>query len=1129
MARRTALLTLLALVAGILPLVLGPTAANAAPGSATGTLDFDRPAGVLDDYDLGYTINVSNTTPAAGDDITVTLTWNETLLEPFGYSDVNLCWDAPAGWAGAGGVPITEDQDVYTPADTPLTGSVTGTDVPGLPLATVDFTSTSATGERADITSYGAGANKVFRFCAHADAIDARISGLVDATDDLAGTMTVTLEAPASGPADFEGLLATDEYVTGGANVPPSPYVSLDPPQSPGSTSQTLSGLPSPFSYDYADSGGAPSTPIVVTPSGSLLTFSLETQASHGTAVVAADGSYTYTPSSGYTGDDSFEVEVNDGDGSSVATVDVAVLPNEAALSVTKSADETSVLVGESIHYTIEVANTGGLPVTGITLADTNAPDCAATIPTIAVQDSEVVECTYLATAGDVGTYSNVATASSADLTAPVPSNQVDVEVVNAATPRLEIRASSTQTSVEAGDVITYEIEVTNSGGVPLTGVTVTDANAPACARTIGSLAVGARSLYTCTLTTTGGMVGNRANTATADSAETDPVVSSTVTVAVTVADGTTAVPYECTPPGLEAIATTIPITASDDIDPAEPDQTVTWSFRNQNPSIDVGVEADLNWIQVEYAVPNNIANPLLTLVNPPGQTANPTIGNSTMNSPANGSAVRFRTPNSGTIHVAANGALTYNGQPVVLPQLRVTGAPTAAARGTNLQWRAPKITVNVQTANIGNVPCNPNNANTVVLSTRVAPANPILDVDKSVSQQAALPGQTVTYTVQVRNRGNVGLTGVTIADPVAPDCAEAVGALAAGATQTITCTREIVEADLGRLRNVATGDSDQTPAVSSNPADVLVTETAIAGLDVDLVAAAPTVVADDPADWTITIQNTGNTDLTDVSLDAADDSDCEEQDVPATVAVGTTATVECSTPTEGLLTAFGTGATVSNQATVTANDTDPVSSEVVEVDVTIPPTGWTDVEDWYAPAADWLDHWNLADGYADGTRYRGAKPITRAAFLRMVWRLAGEPAGPNPPTHRFTDVPEWAAEAVAWAAEDPAGPRPALMTGLTATRFGPNATMRRAQAVRLLFRFANRIEAQTVPHPPTHHFRDVPAWVAGPVAWAAFDPAGPPPPLMTGLTRTRFGGAAQITRAQTARVLFRLADRLDL
>jgi Ca2+-binding RTX toxin-like protein len=46
-----------------------------------------------------------------------------------------------------------------------------------------------------------------------------------------------------------------------------------------------------------------------------LLTFSLVTAAGHGTASVASDGSFTYTPTTDYSGPDSFEFGVVDGDG----------------------------------------------------------------------------------------------------------------------------------------------------------------------------------------------------------------------------------------------------------------------------------------------------------------------------------------------------------------------------------------------------------------------------------------------------------------------------------------------------------------------------------------------------------------------------------------------------------------------------------------------------------------------------------------------------------------------------------------------------------------------------------------------------------------------------------------------
>jgi VCBS repeat-containing protein len=57
------------------------------------------------------------------------------------------------------------------------------------------------------------------------------------------------------------------------------------------------------------------------------LTFSLVSAASNGTAVVNADGTFTYQPNASYSGSDSFEIKVNDGTIDS-ATVTVSVTVN---------------------------------------------------------------------------------------------------------------------------------------------------------------------------------------------------------------------------------------------------------------------------------------------------------------------------------------------------------------------------------------------------------------------------------------------------------------------------------------------------------------------------------------------------------------------------------------------------------------------------------------------------------------------------------------------------------------------------------------------------------------------------------------------------------------------------------
>src|SRR6202012_5606106 len=70
---------------------------------------------------------------------------------------------------------------------------------------------------------------------------------------------------------------------------------------------------------------------------GDANTFTLgAAHPTHGSVVVNADGSYTYTPSTGYTGTDSFSYIVTDHSGAtSTATVTLTVTP--AAIAATRS------------------------------------------------------------------------------------------------------------------------------------------------------------------------------------------------------------------------------------------------------------------------------------------------------------------------------------------------------------------------------------------------------------------------------------------------------------------------------------------------------------------------------------------------------------------------------------------------------------------------------------------------------------------------------------------------------------------------------------------------------------------------------------------------------------------------
>jgi hypothetical protein len=159
--------------------------------------------------------------------------------------------------------------------------------------------------------------------------------------------------------------------------------------------------------------------------------------------------------------------------------------------------------------------------LTGVTITDTDVPGCATVVGGLAVGAAHETECSHTAVGEDLGTFEHVATVDS-DQTEPVSSAASTVTVV--AQPALGAIIFG-QEAVIVGDDIDYTVQVTNTGGVPLTGVAVTDTDVPGCAGTIGDLAVGASSQTTCSYTTVAADVGLVTHEATVDSDQTEPLV----------------------------------------------------------------------------------------------------------------------------------------------------------------------------------------------------------------------------------------------------------------------------------------------------------------------------------------------------------------------------------------------------------------------------------------------------------------------------------------------------------------------------------------------------------------------------------------------------------------------------
>jgi len=178
--------------------------------------------------------------------------------------------------------PVTADQNLTTPEDTPLLGTVVATDVDG------------------DALTFSKGSDP-----AHGTVVvNADGSFVYTPSKDYNGSdsFTVTVD-------DGHGGTTTATIHVGVTPV-------NDPP---------VADNPNLTTYeDTPVSGKVTATDV----DGDTLTFTKGNDPAHGSVTINADGSFTYTPAKDYNGSDSFTVTVNDGHGgTTTSTITIGVTP----------------------------------------------------------------------------------------------------------------------------------------------------------------------------------------------------------------------------------------------------------------------------------------------------------------------------------------------------------------------------------------------------------------------------------------------------------------------------------------------------------------------------------------------------------------------------------------------------------------------------------------------------------------------------------------------------------------------------------------------------------------------------------------------------------------------------------
>lgn len=175
-------------------------------------------------------------------------------------------------------------------------------------------------------------------------------------------------------------------------------------------------------------------------------------------------------------------------------------------------------------------------------------------------------------------------------------------------------------------------------------------------------------------------------------------------------------------------------------------------------------------------------------------------------------------------------------------------------------------------------------------------------DVDKTVDKTTAKPGETINYTIHVKNTGDTDLTNVKVTDKLPAYYSETketiksqnattgsilkgdntvtFSKLAKGETATITISYTIkpetaLECGTTKIANIVTSTSDQAKAednTSNNEADTTVTRECKTvekkpGFDIDKKVNKTAAKPGDTIIYTVTATNTGEVDLTNVKI----------------------------------------------------------------------------------------------------------------------------------------------------------------------------------------------------------------------------------------------------------------------
>ncbi len=594
------------------------------------------------------------------------------------------------------------------------------------------------------------------------------------------------------------------------------------------------------------------------------------------------------------------------------------VVAGTAAISIDKHAldgsDLQSVTEGTAASFEIVVTNIGDVDLVNVFVDDPLESNCDQLIGSLAVGEQFTYTCTGDAVSAD---YTNVADVTGDPVDGSPEVSDSDPSDVNVDTPSILIvkddadNSDDTQT-VELDGTATFTITVTNNGDVDLENVTVSDPLAPNCDVVIGFLAAGATfPAYTCTIdnvtedftniaTVIGDPVGG--GDPVTDEDPTDVVVDLPASISVDkhaldLSDSQTI--NAGTAPSFEIVVTNTGQVALSNVfvnDAQEPacDQLIgdlapgeTFTYTCTGATVTSGYTniADVTGDPVDGSPEVTDSDPSDVVVDTPSisivkDDADNSDDTQTV-SPGGTATFTITVTNTGTVdleNVTVTDPLAP-GCDLVIGDL--------AAGATHPAYTCTVENVDANFTNIAFVTGDPVGGGEQVSDDDptdiLVEGTASISIDKHALDnsdlQNILEGGTPQFEIVVTNNGDVDLTNVVVSDALESACDVVIGDLAAGDSYVYECTGAPTSVGYTNVAEVTGDPSNGDPEVSDeDPSDVEVDAPSVQIVkdDADNGDDTQTVEAGGSANFTITITNTGNVDLENVTVSDPMAPDCD-------------------------------------------------------------------------------------------------------------------------------------------------------------------------------------------------------------------------------------------------------------